>query len=194
MKYSILAYGHPDLRQKCNNISKSYPRLENLIDDMWETLYAANGAGLAAPQIGKPIRLFILDTVQEFRESTIREREKFIGDEGIKEVFINPKILEIAGNPWKRAEGCLSIPNVWVDIERKMSIILKYFNEKFEEKEMFFSGETARAIFHEYDHLEGILFTDYADNKIIRDKLERIARGDVKVSYKMLFNKINLKH
>jgi peptide deformylase len=189
MKYPILAYGHPKLRQKCDNISKSYPRLTKLIDDMWETLYAANGAGLAAPQIGKSIRLFILDTIEEYKQSTIREREKFIGDEGIKEVFINPTILETAGNTWYSPEGCLSIPNVWVDTERKMSLIIKYFNEGFEEKEMFFSGETARAIFHEYDHIEGILFTDYADNKVIKDKLERISRGDVKVNYKMLFNK-----
>ena len=97
--------------------------------------------------------------------------------------------METAGDVWSNTEGCLSIPNVWVDTERKMSLIIKYFNIHFEEKEMFFSGATARAIFHEYDHIEGILFTDYADNPVIKDKLERIKRGDVKVNYKMLFHK-----
>jgi peptide deformylase len=189
MKLPILAYGHPKLRQKCKNITKSYPKLKNLIDDMWETLYAANGAGLAAPQIDRSIRLFILDTVEEYEQSTLKEKGKFVGDKGITEVFINPQILESAGNVWSSPEGCLSIPNVWVDTERKMSLIIKYLNENFEEKEMFFSGATARAIFHEYDHIEGILFTDYADNRVIKDKLERISRGEVKVNYKMLFNR-----
>jgi peptide deformylase len=189
MKLPILAYGHPKLRQKCESITQSYPKLNNLIDDMWETLYAANGAGLAAPQVGRSIRLFILDTVQEYEQSSIRGKEKFLGDKGIMEVFINPQIIEKAGNVWSSPEGCLSIPNVWVDTERKMSVIIKYLNQNFEEKEMFFSGESARAILHEYDHIEGILFTDYADNNVIKGKLERISRGDVKVGYKMLFNK-----
>ena len=191
MKLPILAYGHPKLRQKCENITKDYPKLKDLIEDMWETLYAANGAGLAAPQIGRSIRLFILDTAQEYEQSNIREKDKFVFDKGIIEVFINPKIIETAGEPWSSPEGCLSIPNIWIDTSRKMSLTIKYLNADFEEKEFFFSGETARAIFHEYDHIEGILFTDYADNKVIKDKLERISRGDVKVGYKMLFNKSN---
>jgi len=189
MKLPILAYGHPKLREKCENITQSYPKLKNLLDDMWDTLYAANGAGLAAPQIGRSIRLFILDTSQEYEQSNIRDREKFVIDKGIVEVFINPQITEITGDDWSSAEGCLSIPNVWVDTKRKMSLTIKYLNADFEEKEFFFSGETARAIFHEYDHIEGILFTDYADNKVIKEKLDRISRGDVKVGYKMLFNK-----
>jgi len=189
MKLTILAYGHPKLRQKCENITKNYPKLDELIEDMWETLYAANGAGLAAPQIGRSIRLFIIDTTQEYEQSSIRGKDKFVGDTGITEVFINPQIIETAGDVWSSPEGCLSIPDVWVDTDRKMTVIIKYFNENFEEKEMFFSGETARAIFHEYDHVEGILFTDYSDNKVIKDRLDRISRGDVKVKYKMLFNK-----
>jgi peptide deformylase len=189
MKLPILAYGHPKLRQKCENITNSYPKLDELIQDMWETLYAANGAGLAAPQIGRSIRMFILDTAGEYEQSNIRGKDKFVGDTGITEVFINPQIIETAGDTWSSPEGCLSIPDVWIDTERKMTVIIKYFNEKFEEKEMFFSGETARAIFHEYDHVEGILFTDYSDNKVIKDRLDRISRGDVKVRYKMLFNK-----
>jgi peptide deformylase len=189
MKLPILAYGHPKLRQKCENITKNYPKLDELIEDMWETLYAANGAGLAAPQIGRSIRMFIIDTTQEYEQSNIRGKDKFVGDTGITEVFINPQIIETAGDVWSSPEGCLSIPDVWVDTERKMTVIIKYFNEKFEEKEMFFSGETARAVFHEYDHVEGILFTDYSDNKVIKDRLDRISRGDVKVRYKMLFNK-----
>jgi peptide deformylase len=189
MKLPILAYGHPKLRAKCENITQSYPKLINLLDDMWETLYAANGAGLAAPQIGRSIRMFILDTSHEYEQSNIRDKDKFVIDKGIIEVFINPQITEITGEEWSSAEGCLSIPNVWVDTKRKMSLTIKYLNADFEEKEFFFSGETARAIFHEYDHIEGILFTDYADNKVIKEKLERISRGDVKVGYKMLFNK-----
>ena len=189
MKLPILAYGHPKLRQKCEDITKNYPKLDTLIEDMWETLNAANGAGLAAPQVGRSIRMFILDTAEEYEQSSIRAKEKFIGDKGITEVFINPKIIETAGDMWSNTEGCLSIPNVWVDTERKMSLIIKYLNKDFEEKEMFYSGATARAIFHEYDHIEGILFTDYADNPVIKDKLERIKRGDVKVNYKMLFHK-----
>jgi len=189
MKLPILAYGHPKLRQKCEDITKNYPKLDTLIEDMWETLNAANGAGLAAPQVGRSIRMFILDTAEEYEQSSIRAKEKFIGDKGITEVFINPKIIETAGDMWSNTEGCLSIPNVWVDTERKMSLIIKYLNKDFEEKEMFYSGATARAIFHEYDHIEGILFTDYADNSVINDKLERIKRGDVKVNYKMLFYK-----
>jgi peptide deformylase len=156
---------------------------------MWETLYAANGAGLAAPQVGRSIRLFVIDTIEEYDQSSTKGREKFVGDKGITEVFINPKIIEAAGKVWSNPEGCLSIPNVWVDTERKMSLIIRYLNGNFDEREMFFSGATARAIFHEYDHIEGILFTDYANNPVIKDKLERISRGDVKVSYKMLFHK-----
>jgi peptide deformylase len=189
MKLPILAYGHPKLRQKCEDITKNYPKLDNLIEDMWETLYAANGAGLAAPQVGRSIRLFVIDTIEEYDQSSTKGREKFVGDKGITEVFINPKIIEAAGKVWSNPEGCLSIPNVWVDTERKMSLIIRYLNGNFDEREMFFSGATARAIFHEYDHIEGILFTDYANNPVIKDKLERISRGDVKVSYKMLFHK-----
>ncbi|MDR3626989.1 MAG: peptide deformylase [Ignavibacteriaceae bacterium] len=189
MKLPILAYGHPKLRQKCEDITKNYPKLDNLIEDMWETLYAANGAGLAAPQVGRSIRLFVIDTIEEYDQSSTKGREKFVGDKGITEVFINPQIIERAGKVWSNTEGCLSIPNVWVDTERKMSLIIRYLNKDFEEREMFFSGATARAIFHEYDHIEGILFTDYSNNPVIKDKLERIARGDVKVNYKMLFHK-----
>lgn len=189
MKLPILAYGHPKLRQKCEDITKNYPKLDNLIEDMWETLFAANGAGLAAPQVGRSIRLFVIDTIEEYDQSSTKGREKFVGDKGITEVFINPQIIERAGKVWSNTEGCLSIPNVWVDTERKMSLIIRYLNKDFEEREMFFSGATARAIFHEYDHVEGILFTDYSNNPVIKDKLERIARGDVKVNYKMLFHK-----
>ncbi len=184
----ILAYGHPKLRQNNNDITKNYPNLKNLISDMWETLYADDGAGLAAPQIGKSIRLFIVDSVQIYKNSNSRGRERFIGDEGIKEVFINPEITETNGNMWIQAEGCLSFPTLSLDIGRKISCTIKYLNENFEEKERIFIGTTARVILHEYDHIEGILFTDYINKEAIKDELEKISRGDVNVNYKMVFN------
>ena len=189
MKLPILAYGHPVLRQKCEDIPRSYPKLKQLISDMWETLYAANGAGLAAPQIGKAIRLFIVDTVQDYRNSSIDERKMFITDKGIRETFINPVILEKGGSLWVESEGCLSIPKLQFDIERKLSVAIKYYDENFEEKEGVFSGVTARAVLHEYDHIEGVLFTDYVNEDLYREQVDKISRGDVKVKYRMKFFK-----
>lgn len=189
MKYPILAYGHPVLKQKCADISPDYPGLKKLIKDMWTTMYAANGAGLAAPQIGKSIRLFMVDTVQMFKDADSKERELYVGDEGIKEVFINPIITETDGRLWTDVEGCLSIPKLQLDIERKMMLKINYVNEKFEPKEMTLIGASARAVFHEYDHIEGILMTDYKDKNEFREQLQRISSGIVKVTYKMKFFK-----
>jgi peptide deformylase len=189
MKFPILAYGHPVLRQKCAEISPDYPGLKKLIKDMWTTMYAANGAGLAAPQIGRPIRLFILDTVQMYKDADSKERELYVGDEGIKEVFINPVITETDGRLWTDVEGCLSIPRLQLDIERKMMLTINYVNEKFEPNKMTVIGVSARAVFHEYDHIEGILMTDYRDKEELREQLQRISSGNVKVPYKMKFFK-----
>lgn len=184
----ILAYGHPKLRQANNDITKNYPNLKKLIADMWDTLYADEGAGLAAPQVGKSIRLFLVDSAQMYNNTSSRGKEKFIGDEGIKEVFINPEITETQGKDWVQTEGCLSFPNLNLDISRKISCTIKYLNENFEPKERTFIGTTARVIMHEYDHIEGILFTDYVNKEAIKQDLEKISNGDVNVNYKMIFN------
>ena len=189
----IIAYGHPKLRLQCREISRNYTQLRTLIKNMWETMYAASGAGLAAPQVGQSLRLFIVDSVQIYDNSSYKERKLFISDQGVKEVFINPVIIERAGEDWIETEGCLSIPLLQLDIERKMSVVIKYLNEDFIEKERIFSGVTARTVMHEYDHIEGILFTDYVDKENVREQLDRITRGDVDVDYKMKFNKIKRK-
>ena len=185
----ILAYGHPKLRQECKEVSQNNHQLQNLIKNMWKTMYAAKGAGLAAPQIGSSLRLFIVDSVQVYENSGYKDRRLFITDSGIREVFINPVITERAGDNWIKAEGCLSIPAIELEIERRMTVVIKYLDADFTEKEKIFTGETARAVMHEYDHIEGILFTDYADKELIREKLEKITRGDIEVDYKMKFNK-----
>ncbi len=190
MIFPIIAYGHPKLRHKCETIAANNVRLQNLIASMWETMYASVGSGLAAPQIGKSLRLFTVDTEQVYDNSSHKERKLFLGDKGIKQVFINPVILETAGESWVQTEGCLSIPRIQLDIERKMSVVIRYLNEDFVEKESLFIGQTARTVLHEYDHIEGILFTDYVDKKDIQDGLDRIIGGGVKTDYKMKFNKI----
>jgi peptide deformylase len=189
MKLPILAYGYPELTRECEYINKDYPGLKSLIPDMWDTMYAANGAGLAAPQVGKFIKLFIIDTVQSYDSANYEGRQMFIGDVGIKEVFINAEIVELSGKGVTAAEGCLSIPALQFDVERKLSVIMKYQNENFEQRQILFSGSTARAVLHEYDHTRGVLLTDYADKEKIKDQLNKISAGKIKVSYKMKFPK-----
>ncbi len=185
----VIAYGNPILKQKCNNIASRLPWVDKLIKDMWKTLYAANGAGLAAPQVGRPVRLFIVDTVQVYDHSDIKEKEMFIGDTGIKEVFINPKIIETSGKLWIENEGCLSLPGLALEIERNIMVTIKYYDEDFIEQEKTFIGTTARTILHEYDHIEGVLISDYKNYEDIKDKLTEISRGRIKVNYRMKFNK-----
>lgn len=187
MKLPILAYGHPVLKKKCEDITPDYPGLKKLIKDMWTTMYAANGAGLAAPQIGRAIRLFIVDTVQIYKEADPKERELFIGDKGIKTVFINPVITETDGKLWTETEGCLSIPRLQLNIDRKMMLKINYVNEKFEPAEMSLIGASARAVFHEYDHVEGVLMTDYKDKDSLKEELQKIAEGKIKVNYRMKY-------
>ncbi len=190
MIFPIIAYGHPKLRQKCETIVSNNAQLHNLIANMWETMYSSVGSGLAAPQIGKSLRLFTVDTVQVYENRSYKNRKMFMGDKGIKEVFINPVIVETAGENWTQVEGCLSIPGIELEIERKMSVVIKYLDKNFIEKESLFIGQTARTVLHEYDHIEGILFTDYADKTDIREELDRITSGGIKTDYKMKFNKI----
>jgi len=187
----IVAYGNPVLRTKCEDINRDYPGLDKLIADMWETMYASNGVGLAAPQINKAIRLFVVDSAQMF-EASEDTAEEFDDAPGIKEVFINPQILQLNGEEWDYEEGCLSIPKIREDVSRPELVTIKYFNENFEEKTVTYSGLSARIIQHEYDHIEGKLFIDYLKplkRKLLKSKLDDITKGKVRVDYKMSFPK-----
>jgi len=182
----IYAYGQTVLKQEAEDISADYPELEKLIEDMWETMYNANGVGLAAPQIGLSIRLFMVDTVQLQDENDEEEPE----EEGVKQVFINARKVEEAGTPWSYEEGCLSIPDVRCDVERPAQLKLRYLDENFEEHEQIFTGMNARVIQHEYDHIDGILFTDHVKplkKRLLRRRLDNIRKGKVKADYKMKF-------
>ena len=180
----IIAYGDPVLKKVGLPIDKDYKGLGQLIENMFETMYAASGVGLAAPQVGISIRLFVVDT-KPFAEDE-PELENF------KKVFINPQIIEEVGDEWKFNEGCLSIPGIREDVMRKKIIHLRYQDEEFKTHETVFEGLAARVIQHEYDHIEGILFTDKLSplkKKIIKGKLNKITSGDISVSYKMRFPK-----
>lgn len=182
MLLPIYAYGQPVLRKVAEDIESDYPGLDKLLEDMWETMYHANGVGLAAPQIGKSIRLFVVDTIQIMEE----------GEEGqgVKQVFINARKIEEGGDPWTYEEGCLSIPDIRGDVDRPEQIKLVYLDEHFQAHETIFTGMNARVIQHEYDHIDGILFTEHlkpVKKQLIRRKLEHIRKGKAKAEYKMAF-------
>lgn len=180
MKLPIVAYGDPILKKKALDITKDYPELPRLIDDMFETMYSANGVGLAAPQVGLSIRLFVID---------ITDKEES-GLENFKKVFINAHVIEETGTLWDFNEGCLSIPDVREDIRRLDTIRISYYDENWQHHEETFSGLAARVIQHEYDHTDGKLFTDKLSplrRAMIKSKLDAISRGAIKVSYKMKF-------
>ncbi len=186
----IVAYGHPVLREVAKDITAAYPNLDKLIEDMWQTMYASNGVGLAAPQINRSIRLFVVDTEQMFENMDAAEKREFPGDTGIKKVFINAHIVELDGEPWAYNEGCLSIPKIREDIKRPESVTLEYVNEQFELMTETFTGLTARVILHEYDHIEGKLFIDHISplkRKLMKGKLADISKGKIRVDYKMMF-------
>lgn len=188
----VVAYGSPILRKVCEDITPDYPGLGKLITDMWETLYNSNGVGLAAPQINKPIRLFIIDTAQVVDDFNDEDKRKYPNEVPVKQVFINAHKVEETGDLWPYNEGCLSIPKVREDIHRTSHIRLRYLDENFEEKEGVFHGITARVIQHEYDHIEGKLFIDYLSQlkkRLIKKKLDDISNGKVKTDYRMLFPK-----
>ena len=188
----IVAYGSPVLRKISKDIESSFPMLSKLIEDMWETMYASNGVGLAAPQVNRDIRLFVIDSEQIFKNLEDDEDGKYPDQPGFKEVFINAYIKELDGNEWAYNEGCLSIPKIREDVTRPELVTLQYINEKFQEVERTFSGITSRIIQHEYDHLEGKLFIDYIKplkRKLLQRKLGDITKGKVKVDYKMMFAK-----
>jgi len=180
----VYAYGQPVLKKKGEEIEKNFEGLNDLLEDMWETMYNAQGVGLAAPQIGQSLRLFLVDTVQVMDEG---EEEK-----GIKKAFINAEIIEEDGDFWAYEEGCLSIPNIRGDVERQEKIKIKYQNENFEEFIEEYDGINARVIQHEYDHIEGKLFTDKLKplkRKMIGRKLDQIKKGKTKAEYRLRFYK-----
>lgn len=182
MLLPIYAYGQPVLKKEARDIDAGYPELAQLIADMWETMYYAEGVGLAAPQIGKSIRLFLVDTEQIKRE----DKE----GEGIKKVFINAHKVEEGGEVWPYEEGCLSIPDVRGEVERPAQIRLRYLDEAFNAHEEVFTGFNARVIQHEYDHIDGILFTEHLKpikKRLVKRKLDNIRKGKVHAGYKMKF-------
>jgi peptide deformylase len=186
----IVAYGHPVLRKIAEDIDETYPGIEKLISDMWETMYASHGVGLAAPQINKPIRVFVLDSAQVFESQEDEEKDEFPDAPGIKQVFINPHIIDLTGDEWPYEEGCLSIPKIREDVYRPESVTVEYLDENFKPHTKTFNGLTARILQHEYDHLEGKLFIDYLKplkKTLIKRKLDDISKGKVKVDYKMTF-------
>ena len=169
----IVAFGAPILRKKCTKVTQDFPDLDILIENMWETMYAAHGVGLAAPQINKGIRLFIIDT-SPFLEDEESEVQ------ALKTVFINPVITLETGDEWEFNEGCLSIPDIREDISRKAEIEIEFLDENFKKHSKKFDGLTARVIQHEYDHLEGILFTDKISplrKRMLKGKLKDISNG-----------------
>jgi peptide deformylase len=178
----ILAYGHPNLRKIAEDIDKDYPALDKLLEDMYETMYASNGVGLAAPQINKSIRLFIIDA-SPFADE-VPELE------GYKKVFFNAQIVEESGKEWAFNEGCLSVPKINEDVKRKSKIRIHYYDENWNYREDEFDGIVARIIQHEYDHLEGVLFVDRVSplrKTMLKGKLTDISRGKVDVDYRMIF-------
>ena len=187
----IVAYGASILRKVGENITPDYPNLSPLIADMWETMYGSNGVGLAAPQINKKIRLFVMDSAQIF-ESREPEDEMYEDAPGIKKVFINAKVIATGGTEWAYNEGCLSIPKIREDVLRPAEVTLQYFDEQFQEHTETFKGITARVILHEYDHIEGKLFIDYLKplrRKMLQGKLNDISKGKMRVDYKMILAK-----
>ena len=188
----IVAYGAPVLRTVCKDITPIYPGLEKLIVDMWETMYSSNGVGLAAPQINRDIRVFIIDSEQIFANQEEEDKGRYPDEPGVKQVFINAQIRELNGQEWVYNEGCLSIPKIREDIPRNEEVTLEYVDEKFTPQIRTFNGITARIILHEYDHIEGKLFIDYLKplkRKLLKGKLDDISKGKIKVDYKMAFLK-----
>lgn len=188
----IVGYGHPVLRKMCEDITPEYPDLEQLIANMWETMYNSNGVGLAAPQINKPIRMFMVDTEQMVENFDDEDKKEFPNEKAIKRTFINAHIVEEGGEPWVYNEGCLSIPRIREDVSRSETVTLRYCDENFKEIEETFSGLTARVILHEYDHIDGKLFVDYLKplkKRLLKKKLHEISVGKVRVDYRMMFAK-----
>ena len=187
----IVSYGSSVLKKTAKEITSDYPNLSELIANMWETMYAANGVGLAAPQIGLSIRLFVIDAspFADEENMSVKEIETI---NTFKKVFINPNIISEQGNLWDFNEGCLSIPDIREDVSRKEEILINFFDENFEPQKLKLNGLAARVVQHEFDHIEGVLFTDHLSSlkkRLIKNKLSLISKGDITVDYKMSFPK-----
>lgn len=180
MKYPVTVYGDPILRKKAQPIYKNHEGLQEIIENMWETMYYSDGVGLAAPQVGLSIRIFIVDASSGADEEP--ELENF------KKVFINPEIIEISGDEWTMNEGCLSLPEIREDVLRPDKVRIRYFDENFDEHEEEFKGFAGRVIQHEYDHLDGKLFIDYLSplrKRLLKSKLNSITKGKVQPHYRI---------
>lgn len=187
----IVSYGSSVLKKRAKEITSDYPNLSELIANMWETMYAANGVGLAAPQIGLSIRVFVIDASSFVDEENMSVKEiETINT--FKKVFINPNIISEQGNLWDFNEGCLSIPDIREDVSRKEEILINFFDENFEPQKLKLNGLAARVVQHEFDHIEGVLFTDHLSSlkkRLIKNRLSLISKGDITVDYKMSFPK-----
>jgi peptide deformylase len=192
MIYPIVAYGDPVLRKVTVDIDKSYD-VKKLSEDMFETMYNAKGVGLAAPQIGLNVRMFVVDGRPFNEGEDMEERDKDPSLIDFKKVFINAEILEEDGDDWGFEEGCLSIPDVREDVYRPEFLTIRYFDEDWNEHTEEYEGLAARIIQHEYDHVDGILFTDHLNpvkKRMLKNKLAKITKGRVDVDYKMKFPKL----
>ena len=192
----IVAYGDPVLKREAEEIDSNYEGLNELIENMFESMYEASGVGLAAPQIGKSIRLFIVDGSPFAEDAEEDPDPRANGLKGFKKVFINPIIEEESGEEWAFNEGCLSIPDIREEVYRKERILITYYDENWELKEEQFDGYAARIIQHEYDHLDGILFTDHLSplkKRLLSKKLINISKGIVHAGYKMKFPSLKKK-
>ena len=180
MKYPVTVYGDSVLRKKTKPVDKNHEGLQEIIENMWDTMYYSDGVGLAAPQVGLSLRIFIVDA------SSGADEEPELKD--FKKVFINPEIVETSGEEWIMNEGCLSLPEIREDVMRPDRVRIKYFDENFIEHEEEYKGFAGRVIQHEYDHLEGILFIDYLTplrKRLLKSKLNNIAKGKVQPHYKI---------
>ncbi len=180
----IYAFGQAVLKRVANDVALDDPTLTPLLENMWETMYHANGVGLAAPQIGKSLRIFLVDTIQ------LEDKEKNSSEPGIKIAFVNAHVVEEAGEEWSYEEGCLSIPHLRGDVERPSEITLRYFDGDLAEHTRTFTGMNARVIQHEYDHIDGVLFVDKLKplkRRLISGKLEKIRKGNVDADYRLKF-------
>lgn len=183
----IIAYGTQVLRKKCDAIDEKYPKLDILIKNMFDTMYNAKGVGLAAPQIGLPIRLFVVDASPFAEDSDEKERMVLAS---FKKVFINAQIIEYGGDDWAFNEGCLTIPDIHEDVMRPEYIVIEYYDENWNRHRDKIGGMAARVIQHEYDHVEGVLFTDKLSGlkkRLLKGKLNNISKGKVDVLYNMKF-------
>lgn len=182
MIYPIVVYGNTVLKKRARDIEKDELDVKQLADDMFETMEAASGVGLAAPQIGKSLRIFVVD-------GTPMEDEDM---EGFRKVFINPEMIEELGEEWQYEEGCLSIPHIRENISRQERLRIRYFDENWEQHEEEYDGMKARIIQHEYDHLEGVLFTDKLSplkRRLLKGKLQNISKGKIKADYRLAIPK-----